>query len=291
MAGLLRRRRGGLDDAGRAAVGHVLADPTFELIPLKNARDQAAFLPRGATVSVTASPAKGLEATVELAAELATSGLRAIPHLSARMVRDREHLAALLDGVAAAGIDRAFVVGGDAEEPGEFLDGLSLLEAMEALGRLPADVGIPCYPQGHPTIPDDRLLGALRAKARFASYMTTQLCFDASAIAEWLAARRAEGIELPVRIGIPGVAAIPKLLEISARIGVRDASRFIRKNARFVGELLASGGLYRPTRLLEQLATLIADPAANVVGLHVYTFNQVEATIAWRAADLARLGS
>ena len=239
-------------------------------------------------MSVTASPAKGLEATVELAGELQTGGLRAVPHLSARMVRDREHLASLLDEVAAAGIDRAFVVGGDAEEPGTFLDGLSLLEAMDGLGRLPGEIGIPCYPQGHPTIPDDRLLAALHAKARFASYMTTQLCFDVSAIAEWLAARRAEGIELPVRIGIPGVAAIPKLLEISARIGVRDAGRFIRKNTRFVGELLASGGLYKPTRLLEALAPLIADPAANVIGLHVYTFNQVEATVAWRDSQLIR---
>jgi methylenetetrahydrofolate reductase (NADPH) len=285
----LLRRRAGLDDAGRAGLRRVLADPTFELIPLKNARNQAAFLPAGSTVSVTASPAKGLEATVELAAELQGRGVHAIPHLSARMVRDRERLAKLLEAVTAAGIDRAFVVGGDAEQPGEYLDGLSLLEAMESLGRLPAEIGIPCYPQGHPTIPDDRLLAALHAKARFATYMTTQLCFDAPAIAEWLAARRAEGIELPVRIGIPGVAAIPKLLEISARIGVRDAGRFIRKNARFVGELLASGGLYRPTRLLEALAPLIADPAANVIGLHVYTFNQVEATVAWRAAELAKL--
>jgi len=284
----LLRRRAGLDDAARAALARVLTDPTFELIPLKNARDQATFLPGGATVSVTASPAKGLEATVELAAELQARGLRAIPHLSARMVRDRAHIAALLDGVAAAGIDRAFVVGGDAEEPGQYLDGLSLLEAMQSLGRLPAEIGVPCYPQGHPTIPDDRLLEALHAKARFASYMTTQLCFDAPAIGAWLAARRAEGIELPVRIGIPGVAAIPKLLEISARIGVRDAGRFIRKNTRFVGELIASGGLYRPTRLLESLAPLIADPAANVLGLHVYTFNQVEATVAWRTAELAK---
>src|SRR5262245_63626709 len=100
----------------RAGLARVLADPTFELIPLKNVRDQAAFLPRGATVSVTASPAKGLEATVELAAELQAGGLRAIPHLSARMVRDEVHLAGLLDAVAAAGIDRAFVVGGDAQD-------------------------------------------------------------------------------------------------------------------------------------------------------------------------------
>jgi len=277
-----------LSTAERSAIDRVLADPTFEIIPLKNAREQAASLPPGATVSVTASPAKGLEATVELAAELQAGGLRAIPHLSARMVHDPVHLAGLLDVVARAGIDRAFVVGGDAEDPGPFLDGLSVLEAMEALGRLPDEIGIPCYPQGHPSIPDDRLLAALHAKARFASYMTTQLCFDAEAIGTWLAARRAEGITLPVRIGIPGVAAIPKLLEISARIGVRDASRFITKNARFVGELLKSGGMYRPTKLLEQLAPLLADPAANVIGLHVYTFNNVEATVAWRDKAVGR---
>jgi methylenetetrahydrofolate reductase (NADPH) len=278
----LLRRRAAVDGAGREALDRVLADPTFELIPLKNAGDEAAKLPAGATVSVTASPAKGIEATAELAAELQAGGLHAIPHLSARMIRDREHLAALLDGVAAAGIDRAFVVGGDAEQPGQFLDGLSLLEAMESLDRLPGEIGIPCYPQGHPSIPDAKLLEALHAKARFATYMTTQLCFDPKAIESWLAERRAEEITLPVRIGVPGVAAIPKLLEISARIGVRDAGRFIRKNTRFVGELLASGGLYRPTRLLEQLAPLIADPGANVIGLHVYTFNNVGATVGWR---------
>jgi methylenetetrahydrofolate reductase (NADPH) len=283
---VLARRRGRPTADGRAAIGRVLADPTFELIPLKNAREQAGFLPRGATVSVTASPAKGLEATVELAAELQAAGSRAIPHISARMVRDESHLARLLDGVAAAGIDRAFVVGGDAEEPGVFLDGLSVLEAMESLGKLPSEIGVPCYPQGHPTIPDDRLLEALHAKSRFAAYMTTQLCFDPDAIATWLGARRAEGIRLPVRIGIPGVAAIPKLLEISARIGVRDASRFVLKNTRFVGELLKSGGLYKPTSLLDRLAPLLADPAANVIGLHVYTFNNVEATQTWRAEQV-----
>jgi len=277
-----------LAEAERGAIDRVLADPTFELIPLKNAREQAAALPRGATVSVTASPAKGLEATVELAVELQAGGLRAIPHISARMVHDEIQLAGLLDAVAAAGIDRAFVVGGDAQDPGPFLDGLSVLRAMEALGRLPAEIGVPCYPQGHPVIPDDRLLEALHAKARFASYMTTQLCFDADAIATWLAARRAEGITLPVRIGIPGVAAIPKLLEISARIGVRDASRFVLKNSRFVGELLKSGGLYKPSKLLERLAPLLRDPAAKVIGLHVYTFNNVEATESWRRDKMSR---
>jgi len=278
----LLRRPGRLDAGAAAGLARVLEDPTFELIPLKNVRDQAAALPRGATVSVTASPGKGIEATVDLSIELEGSGLRAIPHLSARMIRDRTHLAALLDRLEGAGIDRAFVVGGDADEPGEFLDGLSLLRAMADLGRLPTELGVPCYPQGHPDIPEDALLRALHDKAPLVQYMTTQLCFDQRAIATFLAARRAEGIKLPVKLGIPGVAEVPKLLSISARIGVRDASRFVLKNTGLVGAILRSGGAYRPTTLVRQLAPLIADPEAGVMGLHVYTFNNVAATESWR---------
>ena len=268
--------------ADQSALARVLADPTFELIPLRNAVEQASDLPAGRTVSVTASPSKTIEATVNVAIELERAGLRAIPHLSAHMIRDRAHLATILDRLAGAGIDRAFVVGGDTDEPGEFFDGLSLLRAMADLGKLPAELGCPCYPQGHPDIPDDALLQALQDKAEFVQYMTTQLCFDPKATASFIAARRAEGIELPVKLGIPGVAEIPRLLSISARIGVKDASRFVLKNARFVGALLRSGGVYRPTQLLKQLSPLIADPAANVLGLHMYTFNNVPATEEWR---------
>jgi methylenetetrahydrofolate reductase (NADPH) len=270
----------------RAALERVLADPTFELIPLKNVREQAAALPRGATVSVTASPGKGIEATVDLAIELEQAGLRAIPHLSARMIRDRGHLSGLLTRLADAGIDRAFVVGGDADEPSEFLDGLSLLRSMADLGQLPKELGCPCYPQGHPDIPDAALEQALRDKAPFVRYMTTQLCFDPKAIEQFIAARRTEGNSLQVKIGLPGVAEIPKLLSISARIGVKDASKFVLKNARFVGALLRSGGVYRPTALVNKLVPLIADPAADVLGFHIYTFNNVAATNEWRQAAL-----
>jgi methylenetetrahydrofolate reductase (NADPH) len=274
-----------------AALARVLADPTFELIPLRNALDQAAHLPSGATVSVTASPAKGLEATVALSLELARQGLRVVPHLSARMTRDRAHLRDFLEPLRAAGIDRLFVVGGDPSEPGEFDDALSVLRAIAELDLLPAEVGIGCYPQGHQDIPDAALLRALADKAPFATSMTSQLCFDPRATRDWLAARRAEGIALPLKIGIPGVAEIPKLLTISARIGVRDAGKFVRKNLRFVGELLTSGGNYRPSSLLRDLAPTIADPAANVVGLHIFTFNNVGPTEAWRRELLGKLAA
>ncbi len=279
---MLFRRHRRLGSVERGALARVLAAPTFELVPLKNALEHAEHLPPRATVSVTASPAKGIEATVALCEALQARGFHAVPHLSARMVRDRAHLRDLIAWLEGAGVDRAFVVGGDEKEPGDYPDGLSLLREMAEIGHPLAEIGIPCYPQGHSFIPDARLAQSLRDKAAFASYMTTQLCFDPMAIGGWLAARRAEGLTLPVHIGLPGVAEPHKLLAITARIGVADTHRFLTKNARFVARLIRSGGYYRPDGLLDGLAPVVANPAAGVVDMHLYTFNNVAATEAWR---------
>ena len=286
---MLFRRRSPLTLTQSAALAGVLRAPTFELVPLKNALEQAAFLPAGATVSVTASPAKGIEATVALCEQLQALGFRAVPHLSARMIRDRPHLAELIAWMEGAGVDRAFVVGGDAKEPGDFPDGLALLREMAEIGHPLSEIGIPCYPQGHSFIADAPLLEALRAKAAFASYMTTQLCFDPVAIRTWLADRRAEGITLPVHVGLPGVAEPQRLLAISARIGVADTHRFLVKNTQFIARLIRSGGFYRPDGLLEGLAPVIADPASGIVDLHLYTFNAVDVTERWRQEFLGKL--
>ncbi len=286
---MLFRRRASLAPPARDALARLLRAPTFELVPLKNALDQAEFLPAGVTVSVTASPAKGIEATIALCEQLQGRGFRAVPHLSARMVRDRSHLADLIAWLEGAGVDRAFVVGGDAKEPGDYADGLSLLRDMAEIGHPLSEIGIPCYPQGHAFIADGPLLEALHAKAALASYMTTQLCFDPGAIATWIAQRRAEGLELPIHVGVPGVAEPHKLLAISARIGVADTHRFLTKNLRFVARLVRSGGFYRPDALLEGLAPHLVDPAAGIVDLHMYTFNAVDTFEAWRRPYLANL--
>ena len=294
MAGGLGRGLGQTprtDASGRAALARVLAQPTFEVLPLKNVRTQVASLPAGARVSVTASPGKGLEATVDLAVELQAAGFAAVPHLAARMVRDRAHLADLLARMAAGGLTRTFVVGGDAAEPGAYPDGLSLLRGIAEIGPVPAAIGVPCYPDGHPFIANDVLLAALREKAPFAAWMTTQLCFDARRITAWLAARRAEGLVIPAMIGIAGVTEPGRLLAISARIGVRDTRRFLAKNLALVSRVVRSGGFYRPDGLLAGLAAAAADPALRVAAIHLYTFNQVDATEVWRREYLAGLGA
>ncbi len=276
------------EERRRAAVRGLLANPRFELIPLGSVDAQAGFLPAGADVSVTASPAKGMDATVTVAERLAAQGFVVVPHLSARMVRDRAHLRSILDRLAGAGIDQAFVVGGDSDNPGAFPDGLSLLRAIAELGSNLREIGVAGYPEGHPSIPEDRLLSALADKQPYVSYLTTQLCFDPRAIERWLRARRAGGITLPAVIGLPGVSELRKLLLISARIGVADSRRFLRKNTRLVGRLVRPGG-FDPGSLIAGLAPMLLDPVLRIEGAHLYTFNQTETTEAWRRAYLAAL--
>ena len=287
---LLGRRRG-LEADARSALAAALDDPIFELLPLKNLPEQIPHLPAGARVSVTASPAKGIDATLEWAVRLQADGFRAIPHLSARMIADRATLSGLLDRARQGGLRHAFVVGGDADEPGEFLDGLSLLTAMDELGHPFGTLGCPGYPQGHPDIPDEALESALHDKARFVDHVTTQMDFDVKAIAAWVQRERAGGLRPAVVVGVPGVADPQKLLSIAARIGVKDAKRFLVKNLRFVTGLAKSGGFYKPTGFVEGIAPLLADPAAQVTGFHLYTFNAVEATEDWRRSMLETLAA
>ena len=89
----------------------LLAEASFELLPMKSALDKAAALPPGCNVSVTASPAKGMDATLDLTVQLRELGYRAAPHLSARMIKDRIQLSGLMKRMEKAAIDHVFASG------------------------------------------------------------------------------------------------------------------------------------------------------------------------------------
>jgi len=270
-----------LTEDQRAALKRLVAEAKFELIPLDSVMAKCDALPDGAAVTVTASPSHGIEATFDLCAALAARGHDVTPHLSAHVTRDRAHLQALLDQAREANITRVFVVGGDAKDRGNFHDGLHLLQAMDELGHPFTEIGIPSYPEGHADIADDVLLQALKEKQRYATAMTTQMCFNPGAVASWLTRMRAEGIALPLHLGVPGVAELAKLMTISARIGIADSARYLKKNKRMVGHLMKKGS-FGPDVFLESLASTLADPVADVQALHVFTFNQVQNTADWQ---------
>lgn len=272
------------------AVIRALRRPRYEVLPLDGIADKVAeHVPNDVTMTVTASPTKGIASTLAVAERLAEQGRRVAPHLAARLIVDEVHLKDVVQRLTDHGIRDVFVIAGDVKEPaGRFEGALDLLAAMAELGHRLEQVGIAGYPESHPFIDDDITIQSMWDKRRFATYIVSQICFRPKVVAGWVRRVRRRGVDLPVHVGVPGPLDAVRLLRISSRIGVGESARFARRHASWLPQLLRGGG-YHPDQLVEGLAESLADPTDRVTGFHLYTFNEVSRTERWRQQKLARL--
>jgi methylenetetrahydrofolate reductase (NADPH) len=270
-------------------MSRVLRDARYEVLPTGSIEDKVLeHVPIEQAVTVTASPSKGLEATLDLTERLTGHGYVVVPHLAARMVRDRSELAEICDRLTGKGVKRVFVPGGDADPTGGYPDALSLLEDLAELGRPFEQVGIAGYPESHPTIADDLTIQSMWDKRRYATHVVSNLSFDPKVVSGWVTRLRTRGVTMPLLVGVPGPVDRTKLLAMATKIGVGESTRFLNKNKGLFARLAAPGG-FTGERFLEKCAPSLSAPGALVEGLHVYTFNQVAETAAWRRDLLDRL--
>jgi methylenetetrahydrofolate reductase (NADPH) len=264
----------------------------YEVLPARATEEKVlAHVPRDVVVTVTASPVKGLEPTLDLTARLAAHGYRVVPHVPARLLRDDAHLKETVDRLREWGVDDVFVPAGDADPPTGTYDGaLPVLRRLGELGRPFAEVGVTGYPESHPLIHDDITVQAMWDKREHATYVVSNLCFDPRVLGQWIARVRGRGVELPVHVGVAGPVQRAKLLAMATKIGVGESTRFLAKHASWFLRFAAPGG-YSPQRLLERTEGALAAPSAGVAGLHLFTFNQIAETEAWRRALLDRLAA
>jgi methylenetetrahydrofolate reductase (NADPH) len=282
--------KGKLPRSGLARVAPLLSRPRYEVFPAGGVEDAVAeWVPAGMTVTVTASPARGLDATLDLTERLAARGYRVVPHVSARLVTDGSHLTEIVGRLLACGVDDVFVPAGDADPPaGPFDNALSLIEQLTEMGRPFARVGITGYPESHPRIDDDITIQAMWDKRHHAAYIVSNLCFDPAVLRRWIGRIRARGVTLPLFVGLAGPVDRARLMRMAARAGVVESARFLAGHTEWFLRLGTPGG-YRPDRLLDRTGATLAAPASAVEGLHLFTFNQVRQTEEWRRSLLARL--
>jgi methylenetetrahydrofolate reductase (NADPH) len=278
------------DQRQEETLASALRSATYEILPFKNTEEKVlAHVPKEVALTVTTTEAKGLDPTVDLAVRLSAHGYRTAPHLAARLVRDRAHLGDIVARLREEGVDSVFVIGGDAAEPvGDFRDALGLLEALKENGHRFTSVGVGGYPEGHGKIGDGLLDRALDEKAPHATHIITQLCFDAAATIRWAQGLRARGVDLPIRVGIPGAISRQKLIRVSAGLGLGQSARFLAKQQSMLWRFFLPGG-YSPKKLVQQLAPLFGRSDNTLQGFHVFTFNDLDSTEAWRQAWLERL--
>ena len=272
------------EPSGRASstVAALIRAANIELIPLRGAEEKLAAIPASTKITITCSPKFGLRRTLEYAELGVSAGHAVVPHLAARQVGGKAELREFIRRIGDLGITDLYVIGGDADEPaGNYREAADVLQDLADLDHGLERIGVACYPEGHPNISDATLADALLRKQAYATYMVSQLCFDARVLTRWLRAARAAGIDLPIRIGVAAPLKTTRLLELSLKIGVGPSIRYLTKQRGFVGNLLV-GGAYRPERLLYAIGDDIAGDDLNVEGLHLFSFNQVDISSEWQ---------
>lgn len=271
------------------ATQNLLHNAGYEILPLRGAEELVlASVPVEVPLSVTMTATKGLDATIDLAERLAHYGYRVTPHIAARMVRDNGQLRDVVDRLAASRIDSVFVIAGDVpEKAGSFSDSMELLDTLAVAGHHFTQIGIGGYPEGHGAFGTEAIDKALVHKSEIATYIVTQMCFHGETIAAWARGLQERGIELPVYAGLPGAVTRQKLVRISASLGLGPSARYMLKQNNVLLRFFLPGG-YRPDRILSGLGAGLTGPNRAVAGLHLFTFNELSRTEAWRQAWLTR---
>lgn len=220
--------------------------------------------------------------------QLAAHGLRPVPHLAARSIADQAVLTDDLPRFVDSGVEDLLLIGGDAATPaGPFASALEVLETglIEAAGV--RRVGLAAHPEGHPSVDDAALLLALKAKADYGRenglqmWATTQFLFEARSLNIWEARLADAGVDLPIRVGLPGPASLKAVIAYALRCGVGASAKALSRRPE-TARLL---GRWRPDGLLEEIAHDAAlRPSSQIAGVHLYAFGGLDASLDWISA-------
>jgi methylenetetrahydrofolate reductase (NADPH) len=238
------------------------------------------------TVFVNSPPSATYPDVVAACARLQRAGFVAVPHVVARQLGGFTEASDFLRRVVEdAGVARVLLLGGDTARPvGPFHNALALLATGIVERHGIAEVAFAGYPEGHPQIDSGALDAALRAKLELArqrglaTSLVTQFGFEPEPIQRWLAARRAEGIACPIRIGLAGPATVATLAKFAVRCGIGASLRALAHGHAAIARILTEAN---PNELIEALVAG-ENPAAPIDGFHIFTFGGARRTADWR---------
>jgi len=253
---------------------------------LNGLREAAPLIRPKTQVAITFLPGEEMDQRVEAAKLVRELGFEPIVHISARRLTSKEELDTYLSRITTeAGVKRVFLIAGDPPEPeGPFEDSLQVIESglLEKHGITIAGIG--GHPEGHPNVSKDdlwvwmeRKIAALRERG-IVPLVVTQFAFDDDAIVEWVGEMRKRGIDVPVRLGVPGPAGIKRLLGFAARCGVGASANVMKKYGVSVTNLLGTAG---PDKLVDSLDKKLNDGEHGRVRLHLYPFGALTASAEW----------
>jgi len=276
---------------GSAAVAAFLDGFSLEVMPrtAEKIEDFRTLLPQGTRVYIAHIDGTPIEDMVATAKRLRAEGYEPMPHFPARIIADK---AMLTDWVARyqgeAGVKQGLILAGNPQQQkGEFHSSMQLLEsgAFDGFERL----HVAGHPEGNKDIdPDgsDRMvMEAARWKQAFSERtdakmaMATQFCFEAKPVIDWVNNLKANGIDLPVHIGVAGPAKLQTLIKFAIACGVGPSLKVLQKRAMDVTKLLLP---YEPDEFVTELAEhKAANPDFGIESVHFFPLGGIKTNADW----------
>ena len=274
-----------------AAVEAFLKGYSIEVMPrtAEKVEDFRELLPQGTRVYIAHIDGTPIEDMVATAKRLHGEGFPVMPHFPARIIKDK---ATLADWIARykgeADVKQALLLGGGVSTPhGDFDNSMQLIETglFDGFERL----HVAGHPEGNKDIDPDgsdkNVLEALRWKQAFSERtdarmaMATQFCFEAKPVIDWVNRLNAEGIKLPVHIGVAGPAKLQTLIKFAIACGVGPSLKVLQKRALDVTKLLLP---YEPNEFVAELAAhKAANPEFGIDSVHFFPLGGIKTNATW----------
>ncbi len=291
---LLPFRKSAAPAAGAAdALEGFLKGYSIEVMPRTAAKveDFRALLPAGTRVYIAHIDGTPIEDMVATARRLSGEGFTVMPHFPARIIADATMLG---DWIARyqgeAGVTEALLLAGGVTEPkGDFHSSMQLMETglFDKAGFTRLHVA--GHPEGNKDIDPDgsdaMVMEALRWKQAFSERtdaemaMATQFCFEADPVIAWADRLAAEGIRLPIHIGIAGPAKLQTMIKFAVACGVGPSLRVLQRRAKDVTKLVLP---FEPDEILTALAMhKAAHPGFGIAQVHFFPLGGIQTTADW----------
>ena len=206
-------------------------------------------LNEGTTVNVTFLPGTDPADTIAVCERLHNDGMKPVPHLAARSLRNADQLDELLTAYTSrCGVEEVLCIGGGVDDPvGDFTATMEVLKT-----------------------------GLIQ------KHGIRHFCCEADIVLDWESRVRAAGNTLPIRIGIPGPATIKTLFRFAKISGIGPSMRFVAKQAKNVAKLMT---VQSPHLLIAGLAEgRAADGDCLIRHFHFYPFGGFARTATYAGA-------
>jgi len=256
---------------------------------LRRTRTQLAVLnPRFFSVTFGAGGStrdRTFETVLEIQRE---SSIEAAPHLSC-IGSTQESIYEILSTYKDSGIRHIVALRGDlpsgTREAGEFRYANELVAFIRDKTGTHFHLEVAAYPEFHPQAPSAKqdLLNFKRKVDAGATSAITQYFYNPYAYFRFIESCEQLDIDIPIVPGVMPITNYKQLARFSDGCGA-EIPRWIRKRLEGFGDDLASIRVFGEDVVTELCATLLAQGAP---GLHIYTMNRAEPTLAiWKNLGL-----